>query len=434
MSAKVYYDTNSKIRKLKEDGSKPVQNKSGLSIIKRGNSKYFVGNIRFPFNRNGKNIPVPIGVFEKEILVDDAISKWHKIKSWSKTNNKNPRLFGKNIIEVSEKTFIDVANDWIENVYKKNVKQRQYEDRKNKINQMLRYIGKDYLISDLEIDKGGRSYISTMLKAVFREGTESYAPVQLSRCRQLLKMIFNYAEDERYIKPNQNPVAKKFQWETGTKRRKSKKNFGKTITSESWGLTPEFIDSVNQNKCNADAITDFATKAHLLMCIRPGVIVRLKWSWYDSKKNQWIIPADTDGLKNKQEDIEAGNCEDHIIPSTSEINTLFSKLRVITGYQEYCFPTLGSTQNPHLGEETINDHFKNIGWKGKLTAQQWRTIITTATQEHSEFEYEIIHRQLGRKEHLQGTRGHYDASTLLKKRREFMDWWSKSLINQGLIL
>ena len=34
--------------------------------------------------------------------------------------------------------------------------------------------------------------------------------------------------------------------------------------------------------------------------------------------------------------------------------------------------------------------------------------------------------------HKQGTRGHYDQSTLLDKRRQFMQWWSSTLIEQGL--
>ena len=70
MTSTFFADTNTKIRKLKEDRNYPVQNKSGLSLIKRGNSKYFEGRIRFPFNASGKLISVPIGVFEKDILVD----------------------------------------------------------------------------------------------------------------------------------------------------------------------------------------------------------------------------------------------------------------------------------------------------------------------------------------------------------------------------
>ena len=51
MTSTFFADTNSKIRKLKKDKTYPVQNRSGLQLIKRGNSKYFVGNMRFPFTR-----------------------------------------------------------------------------------------------------------------------------------------------------------------------------------------------------------------------------------------------------------------------------------------------------------------------------------------------------------------------------------------------
>ena len=121
-----------------------------------------------------------------------------------------------------------------------------------------------------------------------------------------------------------------------------------------------------------------------------------------------------------------------MIPSTPEINKLMAKVREITGWQKYCFYSLGSKNVPHLGTETINDHFKNLGWKDKQSAHQWRSVITTSALEKSNFDYEVIDRQLGRKGHLNGTRGHYDRSTLLEKRKEFMEWWSKTLIKQGL--
>ena len=90
---------------------------------------------------------------------------------------------------------------------------------------MIKFIGNEKLLSDLEIEKDGRQYISNLLKTLFIN-----SPVQLTRCRQLLNQIFDYAEDETYIRPNQNPVLKKFQWETGNKRKISVKTFAKTIT------------------------------------------------------------------------------------------------------------------------------------------------------------------------------------------------------------
>jgi hypothetical protein len=424
MTSTFFANTDSKIRKLKEDKSYPVSPNSGLSVIKRGKSRYFQGRMRFPFNASGKKIAIPIGVFEKDLLVNEAIEKWYSIKLWSKENNKNPKLFGKEEKEkVSDKTFKEVALEFLEDVFKPKNKQRTYKDRANKINQMLKFIGDETLISDLEIEKDGRKYISNMLKNLFHD-----SPVQLTRCRQLLNQIFNYAEDETFIRPNQNPVLKKFQWETGNKRKISVKTFAKTITKNSWGMLPEFLLSVNENDCNASIITDLATKAHLLMCIRTGVISCLEWDWYNSENDEWIIPSQTSGLKRKKDDL----LNDHVIPSTPEINKLMAKVREITGWQKYCFYSLGSKNVPHLGTETINDHFKNLGWKDKQSAHQWRSVITTSALEKSTFDYEVIDRQLGRMGHLNGTRGHYDRSTLLDKRRKFMEWWSRTLIEQGL--
>ena len=184
MTSTFFANTNSKIRKLKEDKSYPVLENSGLSVIKRGKSRYFQGRMRFPFNASGKKIAIPIGVFEKDLLVNEAIEKWYSIKLWSKENNKNPKSFGKEEKEkVSDKTFKEVALEFLEDVFKPKNKQRTYKDRANKINQMLKFIGDETLISDLEIEKDGRKYISNMLKILFHD-----SPVQLTRCRQLLNL------------------------------------------------------------------------------------------------------------------------------------------------------------------------------------------------------------------------------------------------------
>ena len=425
MTSTYFANTNTKIRKFKGK-SCSVQPQSGLYVINKGNSKFLEGRMRFPFNSSGKLISIPIGIFERDVLLKDALEKWYSIKTWSKENNKDPKLFGKEEEEkVSEKTFKEVAEDWLDNDYKNKVKERTYQDRRNKFNQILRYIGEEKLIADLERDKGGREYFKKLLKDVFPN-----SPVQLTRCRQLIGWIFDHAEEERYIKKDENPLFKKFGWETGNRRRISEKTFAKTITKNSWGMLPEFIQSVNENACNASNITDLATKTHLLMCIRTGVISCLEWDWYNSENDEWIIPSQTPGLKRKKDDL----LNDHVIPSTPEINKLMAKVREITGWQKYCFYSLKSKNVHHIGTETINDHFKNLGWKDKQSAHQWRSVITTSALEKSDFGYEIIDRQLGRMGHLNGTRGHYDRSSLLDTRREFMEWWSKTLVKQGLII
>ena len=63
MTSTFFANTNSKIRKLKEDRSYSVQYNSGLSVVKRGKSKYFQGRMRFPYNSSGKKETINIGLF-----------------------------------------------------------------------------------------------------------------------------------------------------------------------------------------------------------------------------------------------------------------------------------------------------------------------------------------------------------------------------------
>ena len=56
----------------------------------------------------------------------------------------------------------------------------------------------------------------------------------------------------------------------------------------------------------------------------------------------------------------------------------------------------------------------------------------TSGTEIGGFNRDIIQRQIGQTEHRQGAIGCYDKSQFLDKRREFMNWWSKELVKQGL--
>ena len=111
-----------------------------------------------------------------------------------------------------------------------------------------------------------------------------------------------------------------------------------------------------------------------------------------------------------------------------------AKVREITGLHKYCFYSLKRKNIPHLGTETINDYFKNLKQNDKQFAHQQRSCITTKAMEKSKFAYEVIDRHLGKMDYINGTQGHYDSTTLLDKKRTFMKWWSKTLINQGLFI
>ena len=56
----------------------------------------------------------------------------------------------------------------------------------------------------------------------------------------------------------------------------------------------------------------------------------------------------------------------------------------------------------------------------------------TSGQEVGKFDRDILLRQIGHTEHIQGASGCYDNTEFLPERRKFIKWWSKELVNQGL--
>ena len=81
---------------------------------------------------------------------------------------------------------------------------------------------------------------------------------------------------------------------------------------------------------------------------------------------------------------------------------------------------------------TINHYLSNLGYRGRLTAHGCRDVIVTSGQEVGKFERDILLRQIGHTVHKQGAFGCYDNTEFLSKRRKFLKWWGKELVNQGL--
>ena len=63
-----------------------------------------------------------------------------------------------------------------------------------------------------------------------------------------------------------------------------------------WNEFLEFIKVLNLNPCNAERLTDLATKAVLLSLTRVSAVVSMQWNWFDDKRDCWVIPSATKGL------------------------------------------------------------------------------------------------------------------------------------------
>jgi len=100
-------------------------------ISKAANSKSFVGNIRFPRGRKGKQIEVRIGAFgegNNRYNLKKAKDEWDRLKRLSKKLNKDPRDIQKEERECSFK--IKISPSETIDVFKKNTK---YSDKRNEL-------------------------------------------------------------------------------------------------------------------------------------------------------------------------------------------------------------------------------------------------------------------------------------------------------------
>ena len=104
--------TDTKMASIKEDGSHKVQERSGLYLIKRGNSKYFEGKF--------KKKTYPLGAWNKN--VKEILEKWISFKN-------NPISLP---IEGAPKTLGELYSAFMEEVYKPKKKRELGEtDRTN---------------------------------------------------------------------------------------------------------------------------------------------------------------------------------------------------------------------------------------------------------------------------------------------------------------
>ena len=409
-----------------------VEDGSGLYLIiepEGNNCKRFEGRMRFPRTRKGRTKYVPIGTWGKGKIetVKSALEKWNEVKQWSSVNNLDPTTFNKRSSFVSSENDISIKIlfDKFIDYQKLKVKEITWRDRKNKLIQMLDYFGEDFPVLNFQINKGGKKLILEMQKYISRNGAIDHA----SRCRQILKQVFDYAMDQEYMEEGQNPASRKPMTE----------GLGHTPKSNptiEWKEVPLFLDLINKNENNISKLVHNATNLYLMSCCRVGALVRLKWKWYEREENLIRIPVQTAGLKRKKElsnlPLKQRKQYDHLIPVSAEMQKILQKLEEINGQHEYIFASPFGKQYPHLNPETINENIRTLMGKGRLTAHGWRDVVLTEGQQVGRFQRDIILRQLGHTEHKQGASGAYDNTDFLPERRKFIEWWTRELVNQGL--
>ena len=385
----------------------------------RGGGKSFEGRLRFPPGRQGKQIPVRIGVYGKGVgkwSLREAREEWDRIRSWSRENNRDPRELKKEeqqdqVQQSSGPTFAEACDSYLRSA-KTKASLKEYPNLLN--NQVIPRLGADTPVEHLSWDhkgpggKKGRERVMEIFRSKVAEGK---AP-QAEKLLMVMRLVFDHAIDQGWMDRDQNPAL-------GTKGTKTRHKATPHPTLP-WDQLPQFFVDLEKNEPNGSLLVLSAAKVSLMTFLRVGSLVPMRWEELDESADLWVIPGKR--MKTGHE---------HLVPLTDPLKELLDSLRKFTGDEEFVFASPWSRGTPHINPSSINQHFIRMGYKGVQTAHGLRRTALTAGQDVLGFSAEIIQRQMA---HAVGdkVRQAYDDSALLDERRKFMTAWCDALLSQGL--
>ena len=397
----------------------PVSKGTSTYLIQTPTSKRFVWVTRYPLTSK-KTVDVRLGEWDDN--VNEILLLVKKAKRWQKKNPRvNPREYFKENDSTNEYNYSlkDAFKEYWEH-YKKKTKPKTWRDRLNKWKVMLDFFEEDTPLIEFEIEKRGRRLVRDMQeKLCFSRGKYS----QGKRYRQVLNGFIRWCNSKDILRSNAAAIPHPD--EELQERLKSQRPIRNQHIE--WKEVSVLMQSLS--RCSEDyRLSDLATKAHLLLGIRSSVVASLEWSWYDKATDMWTIPSQTEGLKNKKGNIK----NDHHIPSTKEINLLMNKIKKINGKKKHVFWSSEGNKKPYIDPSNINTKLKKVSFD-RQTAHGWRDVFVEGCQK-GDFPPYVIERCIGQKLRRGGAWKHYDEGLFLDERRECMEWWTKELVERGLVL
>ena len=381
-------------------------------LVYPSGGKYFVWKYRFPPNRSGQFRDYQIGPYGKgpgkwtlkqardEVIRLDQLRKAGEDPRLLKSESKKEL-----IKKATAPSLLQAAEGFME---RSKTKPSTLKDYRNMLlNQVLPVLGPGTPVDQLEWSRGGRERVLSLKESI--EGRGSL--YQSDKCLMVMRGMFDFAIDRGWMQPP-NPAM-------GSKQAKSKHK-PKPNPSLEWAQLPKFFEDLERNDPGASLVTVLAVKVLVMTFLRGGSLAPAQWKEFDLKKDLWTIPADR---------MKAGKA--HQVPLTGPLKEALETLRSFNGDQEFVFFSPRGRTFPHIHRDSLNNHLKNMGYKGLTTAHGFRHLALTAGQEVLKVDHEIIQRQMA---HTFGdkVRGSYDKSQMIKERREFMVAWSDALVEQGL--
>ena len=387
---------------------------NGLSIlVDPKGAKYFTGRI--------KGQSVWVGTFGNKgsnISLADASEKFNAIKEYCYENEITYSEYKRKKNKSKQEAWVlkDAVDHYLKEC-KSTIKETTFREYARKLNQVLSLIDEQTPLKELERVNGGKEIIENIITKIEVGGKGNNVDAGI-RCRNLLKQVFDLAEDIGKMGDGQNPANRK-------KIRKHKVTHHPTI---SWEEVPTVLEKVSLNPCNSHPIAQLATKLTFMTFLRSGALTRLEWEMIDEERKLLIIDGKTSGLKRKKD------CNDHIphhVPITPHMEKIFARAKRFNQGEKYIFPPLRESRFPHLDPSAPNNFLRTLGYQGKLVSHGWRSVALTNGIDLLKTPKEVIKKQMG---HLPDNKVDqaYDKSLMLEERRIFLNKWCDLLVANGL--
>ena len=422
------------IKALRPTGSRQTKScGDGLYLIvepihKAKNGKSFIGRMRFPPTKDGKQVDTRIGKFGdgvNEWSLKKAKDEWIRLRALSKEKGIDPRVI-KNAdkpdykIKTNAITIGYAFEKWFEvNTTYGLAKEKIWslstqKDYKNRINQILNPddggFYKDTPIKEFEVENGGRQKLFDMREHIQKRGALRQANRNFKICFALLE----YGITRGWLRePNPAKSSKETTQKLSVKHNPILR----------WNELDALCRDINENRIGSQPEVVQATKLGLLTFMRVGVIAPLEWKELDEKKNIWTIPYSK--MKYQRE-------EDFIVPITKQMWRIFEEQRPISGETDYVFFSPRS-KSKHLNSSSINAFLRRLGYKDRLTGHGMRGTVLTANEDFLGFDKHIVRIQMSHKLGDKVERA-YNHATYWKKRVEFVETWSEEMIKKGLLV
>ncbi len=332
----------------------------GLSLlVKKTGGKLW----RFRYTFNKKRSLISVGKYPQVSLrgARDTLQKYLDLLD----DGINPSSYKKGKVEQkkAEKSFRDVAIDWLENKYRgKNQKYREIT-----FSRLENYVYP--VIGDASIKHIKAPTVYNLLEEIQLAGKVATG----LKVNTIISMIFRYGVAKGHC---DRDITQDYKGTLDTSRSKHLP----TLTEPS--DIAELLKDI-QNYEGSFTVTT-ALKISPYVFLRPRELAISKWEFIDFDKGLWLIPAEYMKMNR-----------DHLIPMPVQVIELLQSLYPVTGHGDYIFPSerkLDKTMNP----ESVNKAIRRIDngkYIGRMVAHGFRGMASTILNESGKFRSDVIEKQ-----------------------------------------